>query len=779
MHGFWLAPRLTNQHLDLLAQWYPRWCYLGRSLRAGHIPTWLPYQFGGLPFASDPQSGWLYAPVMVFFSLFSCSHALGLVIVSHPLVAGLGFYLFLRNERLGRPAATVGGLTLSLSMVGSVMVLTMPFAAMLAWTSVALAGASGFLRAKDRSSAVAWFALASFGLAQVATAHLTNGLLMAALVVGLYLVATVAGQARRRGGTLSRTIGRSAALVVTFPVLAAAVLIPRLAYLPRTSIGHGYVELSRIASQLSGQQVHPPFAGRGHSLWWATGFARTPGGYVGVLAIVLVGVAFASPRWRFSAAAFGVVGLIGYVLNLNLVVRAKAIRSLAAKHWLGELWLRDPERFRYLLLLSFAALAGYGVQAWIDRGRAHDRATLLRRMAWLAPPILVFVALPALAGAPGLSFLALLLALAAVLPVLTLVARGRTAVVWLLPLLVAVELTATGLVDLLPPPRRAAVASATGSHTRFATVFAKLRRPGIDPDAYLTPGEIGRHLVEGRRDYGRYLTLEPAIARSPRGFLTHQDAANWPAYENGRSILFRIDEVQGYLPVQLDRYWRLVRRVDPTPIFYNAATFQVAPPEVLRLFGVRWLVTPTNQTPPPDGVEIVREGRYTLYRLTDAEPRASVVFSWKEAPADVALDDVLRPGFDPAREAVVEDQPTVGGRPLAPTAAGQATAAYSEVNPQHARIRVTTTQAGLVVIRNMQDKNWRATLDGRRVALIATDYLLQGVAVPAGAHVVDVTYQDRPLGFGLAISAAAWMVLLALFAWFTIAERRSAHGDPA
>ena len=73
LHGFWLSPKLTNQHVDLLAFWYPRWCFLGQSLSSGHVPTWLPYQAGGVPFASDPQSGWLDLPVMVLFSTLSCA----------------------------------------------------------------------------------------------------------------------------------------------------------------------------------------------------------------------------------------------------------------------------------------------------------------------------------------------------------------------------------------------------------------------------------------------------------------------------------------------------------------------------------------------------------------------------------------------------------------------------------------------------------------------------------------------------------------------------------
>src|SRR6266542_568611 len=71
LHGLWLHPKLTNQQVDLFAFWMPRWCAMGNSVTAGHIPTWLPNQFGGVPFVSDPQSGWLYLPATALFSAMS------------------------------------------------------------------------------------------------------------------------------------------------------------------------------------------------------------------------------------------------------------------------------------------------------------------------------------------------------------------------------------------------------------------------------------------------------------------------------------------------------------------------------------------------------------------------------------------------------------------------------------------------------------------------------------------------------------------------------------
>src|SRR6266576_648629 len=90
--GFWLQGRLSREHVDLLSFWLPRWCAMGKGVFAGQVPTWLPNQFGGVPFASDPQSGWAYLPVMFLFGATSCSRALGLLITLNPILAGLGMY---------------------------------------------------------------------------------------------------------------------------------------------------------------------------------------------------------------------------------------------------------------------------------------------------------------------------------------------------------------------------------------------------------------------------------------------------------------------------------------------------------------------------------------------------------------------------------------------------------------------------------------------------------------------------------------------------------------
>jgi hypothetical protein len=766
LHGFWQGGNLTDQHVDLLSFWLPRWCFLGTSLADGHLPTWLPHQFGGVPFASDPQSGWLYAPAMGLFSTLSCTRALGVLVALHPVIAGLGLYGFFRQEGVGRPAATVGGLTLALTMAGSVVALSMPFSGTLAWTAVALAGAAGCLHAATTVRLLGWLGLTAFALSQVAAVHLTHGLLMAALVVGLYIMAR-AGQ-RFRGGALAAGLS----LFVAFPILAAAVVIPRVALLPRTSLGHGYAELARLTAELSGPLPQPMLAQSGVSPWWGTSFARGPGGYVGAAAILLMLVAVWSRRWRLPALAFVAAGLIGWFLNLDAVIQNEPIRRLALRSWIGELWLRDPARLRHLPLLAFAALAGYGVQAWLDLSPAPNWRAQVRRLWWLAPPAAVFGLLPLAAGSPAAPYGLLLAGTAAAVPLLVAATRGWPWASVALAALVAVELTTAGLIPLLtsPPPR---TGPTTGMpEETFGHSFGQLHRPDIDPAVYLAPGPIGRALVESRERHGRYLTFDPEVARRWRGFLTDQSPQSWPGYENGRSILFGLDEIQGYSPLQLDRYWRLVRTLNATPIFYNAATFQVLGPEVLALFGVRWLITPAG-TPTLQGTtEVAQEGRFRLLEVRSSPPRASLVYRWVRVAPDRALDAVLGRDSDPRFEVVVERDPSADGVPLSVRRVARGSVGYQEIAPNHVILRVSTTASGLVVVRNAFDSNWRATLNGREAEVLRADYLMQAVAVPPGDHVIELRYRDDPVGYGLAVSGVAWASLASVMVWLVLRERR-------
>jgi hypothetical protein len=130
---------------------------------------------------------------------------------------------------------------------------------------------------------------------------------------------------------------------------------------------------------------------------------------------------------------------------------------------------------------------------------------------------------------------------------------------------------------------------------------------------------------------------------------------------------------------------------------------------------------------------------------------------------------VLDDGFDPAREAVVERDlslPSSQGEPVG-------RASLHVLGPEEIRISVDAGGPALVVIRAAWDRNWRATVDGRLAPVLRTDFLLQGVPVPAGRHDVRLVYRDPALFRGLALSGLAWSILAVAIAAALAVERRA------
>src|SRR5580765_5936568 len=72
LHSIAFGGLVTFTQPDVPALWLPNFCYLGTSLSHGTLPVWNPYVMGGLPFAADPQSGWMYLLPTALFSALPC-----------------------------------------------------------------------------------------------------------------------------------------------------------------------------------------------------------------------------------------------------------------------------------------------------------------------------------------------------------------------------------------------------------------------------------------------------------------------------------------------------------------------------------------------------------------------------------------------------------------------------------------------------------------------------------------------------------------------------------
>src|SRR5439155_24462064 len=108
-----------------------------------------------------------------------------------------------------------------------------------------------------------------------------------------------------------------ALVVAAWPLVDLAYLLPRAAYLPRTSIAIGYRQLFLRSKQLTGNQTFGLVFGTGVGNTWPVRLSLAPGVYLGAASLALAFSGWRAKATRALALGFAVYGAICYVLMLE------------------------------------------------------------------------------------------------------------------------------------------------------------------------------------------------------------------------------------------------------------------------------------------------------------------------------------------------------------------------------------------------------------------------------------------------------------------------------
>ena len=175
-----------------------------------------------------------------------------------------------------------------------------------------------------------------------------------------------------------------------------------------------------------------------------------------------------------------------------------------------------------------------------------------------------------------------------------------------------------------------------------------------------------------------------------------------------------------------------------------------------------------------------------ILQNTRAQPRAWLVTEAEAVDADEALRRIRGESqheFDPQRTALLEvrpeELPALPGQPSTAATDEPAQAAAQTTTPLTARVvsyeatRLTVeTDAptpSVLVVSELFYPGWEARVDGAARPILLTDYLLRGVALPAGRHKVEMRYVAPAARKGAVVSA----LTLALLAGLGLYARRA------
>ncbi|MDP9352044.1 MAG: YfhO family protein, partial [Chloroflexota bacterium] len=736
---------LTLVGIDAATFFYPMYSFLGEQLRAGDVPGWNPYQFSGLPFAGDPQSGWMYLPVMLLFTVLPLSAAAKALLVAPLLLAALAAYALARALGIEPLGALTAGVAYGFSgYMQERNACCAVFTGVAAWLPVLILCSELAVRSRSRWARAAWLAGGAWALSQTLALWLGQGAYYTLLVWGVYLAYRVIisppPRLKSPRARVTTLLVHGASVGVWAGALAAAGLLPRLEFARQSNLSGGY-QSAAVEQSVGGLTL----------LEWLVTMLRPGTGYVGAVAFMTALVALplvrrrhAAPCWAGLAVASAFLaspepGLLHRVLYFVL----PGFERLHPHH---------PERISQIFYLCTALLAGAATGPLVR----HVRGSVL---VLLGVGLLALMLLNVYGHSPLFSIL--LLSAAALLCV-GLVLTGRKAIVSrqqaagvALLLLLFLDLFAGGRVQLWRG------LEATGYSVRQGEPLMR-----VDLDEYYRPSGAAAFLLGRTSERAeRYFGYDPRIRVADVLYrYQFKDPRTGQLLGNNRATLLGLPEVQGYNPLHLTRYDEYMEALNGTAQEYRGSYVLpdgLASP-LLDPVNARYLLVPND--PSRSDFMALRRSLPTAYEdnqvvvleRPSALPPAWIVHDVRRTQPGEALRMLSTGAVDPATTALLDGGTIAVQQPPSGTTD---VAEVREYEPDRMLVRTTSAADGLLVLSEPYYPAWRAYVDGKPTELYRANHILRAVPVPAGSHEVELRYESWTLQVGLLLSLGAYLAL--------------------
>jgi len=821
---------------DLFTFFLPWYTFLGERLRDLAVPGWNPHLFSGTPFAADPESGWMYLPAMLFFSLLAPLAAFKGLVAFQLAVAAFSTYVFARVLGMGAMA----------SLVAAVVYLTGPFlhwntycclifGQFGTWIPLALLGIELSLRgARWQGRIAAWF-LSGFAVSQMLAGWIGEGWLYAMLLPAAYigyrgLISPPQCDLSLRG-RLTGCVTTGMGVLGSGLALAAAGMLPRYAVNAETNLAGG-----NYAALGEGGVLNPPWTLDyllAQTVGVGSGYhfrAASLGGAVVILALLALPMA----RQRFAVPFFATLTLVAMILTLDTTPLHQLFYLIPRYR---EFHDHDAWRTMALTAIGPAMLSGAAIESlprW--RGRRDLLPVVLVPLLFMTVVAVVLWHAGRTIGWQPLVAATLTTALIAVA-----VATPHTWTRARRPATLTALTTRATHLQASPLQSDSGRNHSQGRVRRFprsgpppgaGAQIARLVPALILVVAFLFPTALE---LSGswtgwppHRIWERHWRADPAgeaalvadISRADPGgagkFLQAQlessgpfryagyggygypgDEARRESYMerrfnpaisallvNGRPIYLGLYDIQGYNPLHLARYDEFIAALNDASQDYHTAFLLPSGlrSPLLDLLNVRYIVQDTELRSSRDDVQTLRtEGRSVfstprviVHERDSAPTHAWIVHEVRRVTRGEALPLLASGVVDPYQTALVEGAPPVTAVPDDSAAESVRVIAYE---PDRLSMATQADTPGLLVSSEIYESGWRAYVDGDEVEILPTDHALRGIPIPDGEHTVEMHYDPLSLRLGLWISGVAAATMLVTFvaagwSWLSGRNRR-------
>jgi hypothetical protein len=735
-----LADRASFPPGDFARQFWAFATFEARELAAGRLPLWNPYTYSGAPFWADIQSAVFY-PLSLLTVVLSGPRdfplfALEVEAIVHFWLAGAFTYLFVRRIIGHRGAALLAGIAFTFG--GYLTSYPSQQLAVLeadTWLPLILLCIDAALvdRSPDKPTLrIAHHLLPTLlaGLAWGLTllaGHPQSAMLVFYAFTAYFVFLALAYRKTvvPPAHPLIRPFASWAIVVLTGLGLSAVSWLPGIEYMQLSVRAAGFYD-----KMSSGFPLYDPIQ------------ILLPGSvsfysplYVGILPLLLAVWAALTIRRR-ETTFWGAFALGACLLSFG------GETFLYSPFYLfvpGFSIFRDQERLAFVFSLCMAVLAGYGFQCL--SGVRSRESGVGGQVSRLSTP-------DSLLPTPALRWLTL-----GSIGLVILFFYGLNNAGWKdsspFNLLLTRSVWLTMLLALSWGLLRASEGWPDRAHTTLARLHTPLLLAGclvlVVLDLFTVNWRTNLHPALPETQ-----TAVPAVVQAIRKgggtgevFRVYNE---YRVYEN-YGVPFEIEDTWGASPLRPARYDELYRSLRMERVW--------------QLLNVKYVITWRQELYAPSQV-IYQEpaGKDVTYvhRLDAPSPRAWLVHRFEEVSDDRALARLDDTAFDPAQTALVLPGTTL--RLGQPSAKQVGSVEILGRTPAAMSLRIVNPADGLLVLSEIDYPGWQAYVDGKQTDIIRTDYILRGIAIPAGEHHVEMVFRPATFTWGLLISGAALAVLV-------------------
>jgi len=738
------------------------------AFASGQLPLWNPYVYAGFPNLAESESGVFYPGNIFIHMPGDFFHWYSIEVIAHFMVAGLGFYTWMRVKAASKPVAAFLAATYLTTPFLVFHITAMGLFTSIVWLPWYLVLFDTGLKSRHPVRIGLWLALF---LGVMLMSGSPQAAFLGSFALVLYGIGKIIVQpdGKSRTGMLLKSLAVLVPAVIA-PVIAAIQIIPTFELTALSErAATSSLEFYRIGTWLTVPKlvslvVFPALEQGGDIQDYASSLC-----FLGVVPFVfaVAGIFMWRERGRklFPLLFAGIITLV-LAFGLNLPI----YKYLVLVPPFGM--FRYPGRFAFITLTMLLPLAVPGLDYLISPGKTVGEEFGRFRMGIIIGSLVILAAggvgIALVGGSAGTG--AVVSTVILLISIVLLSSVGRIKSAGIVKVLIAVMLCVSLGVQIgLMYPFSRFLTEDRGKFDESVEFFDELKAD------FGSEEEIPRILMAG----SFYLMDPDALSRL--GYRAQEDI--WDNMSGNASGLGEVTSLRGLTPLNQNN-WKLVLRetlqsridtvIDRAREMGEPKVADAVSMRIIRMLGADYILLEGDDWT-VEGYELweddlalpFHEGMCAYRSVWGQVPDAWFVERTKEGRVDFArfTNWIGSAGRDTEMEALVEttDQDNVRLE----------TKSYSEnaVITERARgfdwlrfkVEVEGPDDGFLVTGENYYPGWKAFIDGEETEYFRTDFVVGGVRVPPGEHEVELRYRPRSVlvgAYGSLTGILVWAILM-------------------